>query len=401
MSGGRKPILCMSAFANPAPDLVEHEMAEQCAGGGVLFVNQAAFEKQPELERKMTDYFRFRHAHRALFADPGKESYAEIALAYSIPTMMYHDYQHSAAAAPLKALAGMARALEEGHLPYDVVIFNHPEIHADRVTLDQLKRYRLVVLPALECLADSQIQRLEEYLQAGGTLGLLGPCGIRNEDNLPRAEPPLERWRKAGRVVDLLPGREFLPPRVTESPQTRELTQQAIASVRQALGNETIMAGDLPRMLWLTAWRHGDDLVSVHFVNYDVDYKSGQAASTSPTPLTVTLPPGIAAEEAAWLVPGQTPQPIPVRSDGRKVTVTLPSVRVYGILAIGRKGWTPAPARSAKPPRCPPGRPWLPAATGGHWASRPRRCRPWRGWTRLRSAAWPRRRTMPARPRLC
>lgn len=338
MSGGRKPILCMSAFANPMPDLVEHEMAEQCAGGGVLFVNQATFEKQPELERKMTDYFRFRHARRALFADPGKEPYAEIALAYSIPTMMYHDYQHSAAAAPLKALAGIARALEEGHLPYDIVIFNHPEIHADRVTLDQLKRYRLVVLPALECLADSQIRLLDEYLRAGGTLGLLGTSGIRSADNLPRAEPPSDRWRKAGRVVELMPGREFLPPRATDSPQTRELTQQALSAVRQALGDQTIIAGDLPRMLWLTAWRHGDDLLSVHFVNYDVDYKSGQATPTSPAPLSVTLPPGIAAEEAAWLVPGQTPQSVAVQSDGRKVTVTIPSVRVYGILAIGRKG---------------------------------------------------------------
>jgi hypothetical protein len=338
MSGGRKPILCMSAFANPAPDLVEHEMAEQCAGGGVLFVNQAAFEKQPELERKMTDYFRFRHAHRALFADPGKEPYAEIALAYSIPTLMYHDYQHSAAAAPLKALAGIARALEEGHLPFDIVIFNHPEIHADRVTLDQLKRYRLVVLPALECLADSQIQLLKEYLQAGGTLGLLGPCGIRNEDNLARAEPPLDRWRKVGQVVDLLPGREFLPPRTTESPRTRELTQQVVVAVRQALGHEAILAGDLPRMLWLTTWRHHDDLLSVHFVNYDVDYNSGRATPTSPAALTVTLPPGIAAEEAAWLVPGQASQPMPVQSEGRRAAVTLPSIRVYGILTIGRKG---------------------------------------------------------------
>ena len=49
------------------------------------------------------------------------------------------------------------------------MIFNHREIHADRLTLDQLKRYRLVVLPALEGLTDAQIQRLEDYLQAGGT----------------------------------------------------------------------------------------------------------------------------------------------------------------------------------------------------------------------------------------
>ena len=177
-------------------------MAEQCAGGGVLFVNQATFEKQPALQRKMTDYFRFRHAHRALFADPGKDSYAEIAVVYSIPTMMYHDYQHSAAAAPLKAFSGIVRALEEGHLPFDVVIFNHPEVHADRVRFDQLKRYRLVVLPApgVPCrLANPTAGTISSGRGNAGTARLIRDGQRGQSTASATAFGPLAQGRQGGR----------------------------------------------------------------------------------------------------------------------------------------------------------------------------------------------------------
>ena len=340
MTRGRKPIMCMTRFHTDkeSADLVEHEMAEECAGGGVLFVNQATFEKQPELQDLMTQYFRFRHDHRALFADAGKRRHAQIALAYSVPTMMYHNYGPAVAAAPVSALSGMARALEEGHLPFDVVIFNHPEIHADRVTVEELKQYRLVILPTLECLASSQIQMLTEYVQAGGTLGIIGDCGVCDEDNIPRGVPATIVWRNAGSVVEILPGGNFLANRVTESEQTRELTRTAIENTRRALDGNTILSEDLPRMLWVKTWQHWDEFISLHLVNYDVDFESGAATPTEPVSLTVTMPADVPAQEAVWLTPDGKRQPMDMTVQGLKVTLTLPSVRVYGVLVIGRRG---------------------------------------------------------------
>ena len=94
-------------------------------------------------------------------------------------------------------------------MPFDVVIFKHPEIHADNLTLEDLKRYRLIILPALECLSDSQIALFTEYLKEGGTIGVIGKCGVRDENNIPRKNPPLKRWRAAGKVVDILPEGEL------------------------------------------------------------------------------------------------------------------------------------------------------------------------------------------------
>ena len=338
MTQGKKPFLSMTGFPKHSADLVEHEMAEACAGGGVLFVNQLHFEKEPELQQKMTDYFRFRHEHWVLFADQSKSSYAQIAVAYSVPSMMYYDYAY-ANSPPVTALSGVARALEEGHLPYDVVLFNHPELHADHVTLQDLQSYRLVILPSLECLSDGQVDLLTRYLQGGGTIGLIGDCAVRNEDNLPRQQPPVSEWRRTGRVVDILPpGTGFFDVRAKQSDKTRELTRTAIESVGRALDGQTILSGNLPPTLWVKTWRHGNDFLSLHFVNYDINFESGRATATQPTQVTLAMPPGIPAEDAAWLTPDGKSQAVEVRTVGSHVSFTIPELHVYGVLVVGRRG---------------------------------------------------------------
>ena len=338
MTEGRKPFMSMTGFRKLTPDIVEHEMAECCAGGGVLFVNQVGFEKAPELRQMLTDYFRFRHEHRALYADVGKRRHAQVALAYSIPTMMHHDYMSAVAAAPVSAMSGMARALEEGHIPYDAVILRHPEIQADRVTLDQLRKYRLIILPALECLSDSQAELLTQYVRSGGTLGLIGENAVRDENNLPRKGSSLTAWQDVGRVVDILPGRNFLPNRTTESETTRKLTAVALDAVRQTLDGKTLLSGKLPRLLWVKPWVHFDEVLSVHFVNYDVDFESGTATSTDPFTLQITLPDGLTPKRAAWVSPTTAPVDLDLRVADGRASVKIPSVHVYGVLLLGPEG---------------------------------------------------------------
>lgn len=338
MTRGRKPFLSMTGFPKHAPDLVEHEMAEQCAGGGALFVDQNAFLKEPALQEKVTSYFRFRHTHRGVFSLAGRRPYSKVALVYSIPTLMYRSYQYTADAPPVNDLFGIARAMEEGHVPFDIVILNHPEIHADRVTLEELKRYDLVVLPAVECLSDAQVALVQQYHEAGGVLGLLGTSGVRDENNVPRAAPPALLQGSAAWVIDLLPGKHFRPLRAGDGPATRALTDVAVENMRQGLGEKAVIGKDLPRMLWLKTWTHGDEFLSVHLVNYDVSFDSGTAKPTGPLNLVVTLPQGVPAEEALWLTADGKSETVAMTLSGTQATIAIPPVRVYGVLLIGRKG---------------------------------------------------------------
>ena len=338
MTGGRKPFMSMTKFHKLTRDMVEHEMGEACAGGGVLFVQQAHFAEAPQLEALLTDFFRFRHEHRALFASAECVRHARIALLYSIPTMMYANYMYAADFPALNALSGMARALEEGHLPFDVVILNHPELHADSVDAAALSRYRLLILPALQCLSAQQVEMVTAYLRGGGTAGLLGENGTRDEDNRSRQDPAVVRWREAGRAVDLMPGRAFLPNRRKEDAETREVTEAAIAGVRAALPDGCLVRGDLPRLLWVKTWRHQDACVSLHCLNYDIDFETGAARPTAPVGLSLVLPDGLPAEEAVWLRPGHPPMPLAFSPGEGVVRVELPGVRVYGVLVVGRRG---------------------------------------------------------------
>ncbi|MDP6360333.1 MAG: hypothetical protein QF473_34785, partial [Planctomycetota bacterium] len=340
MLRGRKPLMCMTKFHKLEPDLVEHEMAEPCAGGGVLFVAQHRFAKQPEMMSLVDRYFSFRHEHRAIFANHGKRRYCQVGLLYSVPTMMYRNYMAAVASPPISAMSGMARALEEGHIPFDVVIFNHPEIHSDFISLEGLKRYRLIILPEIECLSDEQIQKVGDYLDGGGTVGVIGKVGIRDENNRPRPdwqESVLGAWQARGKVVDLTPTPTFGRNRDEESDQTRATTRSAIALAKKALEGEMIMEGALSKMLWVKPWLHDFGAVSLHFVNYDIDFKTGRAAPTPATEISVRIPGDLPVEGAAFMSPGISSAPLMIGQEEGRVSFTLPSVRVYGVVVLGKR----------------------------------------------------------------
>ncbi len=341
MTRGTKPFMSMLRFHKLTPDIVEHEIAECCAGGGVLFPYQDSLSKEPALQQIMTDYYRFRHQNRGLYQPQNSQPLSDVGLIYSIPSLMYHDYMYSVSK-PLCAFEGVARACQEGHVQYDVVIMNHPEIHADHWGLEELKRYRVLIVPAVECMTDAQIALLTDYLKQGGTLAVTGDCGTRDEDNLPRETSPLEAWKKAGRVVEIRPGKTFLPPRASEGDASRAQTAETLQGLHEAI-QSPILQGELPSLLWVKTWTHGageggsSRTLSAHFVNYNVDFETGTATDTQPLPLTVTVPQGVDAQEATWLLPGKDPLPLEVQVADGRATVTIPSVHIYGILTIGSR----------------------------------------------------------------
>jgi len=339
MTRGAKPLMIMTKFRKREPAIVELEMAEECAGGGILFVNQYTFEKEPECQSLLADYWQFRHEHRALFSPVGRERHAQVAMVYSVPTMMYRTFQAAPNTPPLNSLSGMARAFEEAHLPYDVIIFNHPEIHRDRLTLSDLKKYRLIVVPAVECMSDAQAALIGEYLKGGGRVATIGEVGVRDEDNKRRAQSVVQDWRAKGRVRDLLQG-GALP--FHRSDGNREKSLQAIsqagAAAKGILPTDPILKGPIPRMLWVKTWTHRGGFMGAHFVNYDVDYEAAKAKPTEPFPLSLRLPEGVRAEEAVFLEPTGRRVPLKFRTRGNRVELTVPSVSVYGVLVIGRRG---------------------------------------------------------------
>jgi len=340
MALGRKPVFFMSKVWTKKPAVIELEMAEHCAGGGLLPTPFAAYRDKPDCEELLRRYRHFRHDHRAVFSRIGRRPHSQVGVIYSVPTMMYTGKIPDNTC--LNQISGVARALQEGHLQYDAVIFNHPDIYPDYLSAEDLKRYRLIVVPGARCLSDAQVERLERFLGDGGVIAKVGEIGTHDENYRRRPKSVLERLRAKGKVVDLLGGRLFHFHHESKGTEAYNeipgLMDLAVETVRESLGGDTIITGDMPKLLWAKVWSHWGDYASVHLVNYDMDYEAAKARPTKPFRLTFRMPEGIDAEEALFLDPDGGERNLDLRREGNRVVLDVPSVRIYGVVLVGKRG---------------------------------------------------------------
>lgn len=336
-----KTVMFLAHGNKLTPDLLSHELAEISAGGGIPLLNpDALIRDAPAALPAYADLTRLRDRHRAVFTARGRVRLADVALLYSVATLMFDPCLPEASTPDtpvMNDLSGAARALEDGHVPYDVVMLPHPELVPASVREPDLARYRVVIAPSLERLAGADLERLTRYLRGGGSIAVLGGFAARDERNLPRAEDALAKLRAAGRVRVLLAGESFPAWRASDIVHAKALGARFLTELAPLLP-QPIVSGDLPATTWVKTWRHAGGFVSTHFVSYTLDYASGSARPTAPATVRLRVPDGVRAESALWLAPGEPERELPLRVTGRSAEVTLPALHVYGVLVVGPAG---------------------------------------------------------------
>jgi hypothetical protein len=336
LARGRKPSYFLTRLPPAPPDLYALDLAEVSAGGAVpLLFPDGLQSRAPELAGIAESFLRLRDANRALYAPRGRARLADTALLYSVATFVFDPClpgASSSASAPLSNLSGAARALEEAHVAYEVVVLGHPQLAGAR-RADPLAGKKLAVAPSLENLSDADLDLLERFLARGGALAVLGKLGARDERNRPRSGDAFARLSRAGRVRVLLDGAQFPAARVRETSAVRAQAKR-FGDELAKLAPPPLLSGELPRSLWSKAWTHGGGRASFHFVNYDVDAASGRARPTPALPVELRVPAGV-EPRARWLVPGEPERALLVERRGDRLALELPPVRVHGVLAFG------------------------------------------------------------------
>jgi|KBSMisStaDraftv2_1062788.scaffolds.fasta_scaffold06770_3 hypothetical protein len=111
------------------------------------------------------------------------QSGAQVALVYSRHTQDNYagDEPH---ALYLDAVRGYYCALLEAHIPFDVI--------SDKFIDDErLRRYRVLVLPNMACIADASAQAIERFTMAGGSIVSTFDTASRTVDGAVRSQPAL------------------------------------------------------------------------------------------------------------------------------------------------------------------------------------------------------------------
>jgi uncharacterized repeat protein (TIGR02543 family) len=203
---GRKPVWVFGdgLFYKESEDFLKFLIAEGYASGVVfevpytlkVFLPTGGYHEylsEPKNQAKLVaarNYTGFIQDHRDLFTHVSPS--ARVALIYSIPTVMWDYaplfYDGDRWVGRLVGLQGYALALEQDHVPYDVLTFGHPDFMNDESTLAKLGLYDTVILPSIECVSSAQLTALRDYVASGGRLILIGPAPRFDENRTPLRE---------------------------------------------------------------------------------------------------------------------------------------------------------------------------------------------------------------------
>jgi uncharacterized protein (TIGR03437 family) len=294
-------------------------LAEAYANGGVrtipeVYGTQAQnFTVPDETLNSAIDYTAWLNRHRDWMT--GKRSRAAVALVYSIPTMLWREFPTTGHAdwEQSSRLGGFARALEDSHVPFDSVFFGHPDFWDDSRLAAALKQYKVVILPGVDCLSDSQIQVLKDYLAGGGSIVATGSLGDRNENYAVRRQPASASFTGNSRFVLLSgsPDANYFNALKTGGTDPADL---AILSkpVQQFLGSEAQITTNAPATVAFNIFGSpdGQDLF-VHLLNYDLDLKTDTVRSASNLQVSVKLPAGFDPQnKSLWIASPELGQPV-------------------------------------------------------------------------------------------
>ena len=280
------------------------EMAESMAFnkdclGAVCWFEYDKIVKKPASKEPMSDelkpFIRFFHKRRDLLRDA--EVVADVAVLRSFPSQVFGGTKSAGLTYKVE------NALIENHGCFQT-IYDHQ--------LDDLGRYRSLVLAGCVALSDRQIEQIRAYVKSGGRVCVIGPLATHDEWMRPRNKPGLANL-PASSVV-----------------QTGE-DGDVLTAIRRACQDElSLSVESQPGLCTELTEQPGRRLV--HFVNYRSD---GPATNVT---ARVRLLAGRRVKSVTLASPGRRRDLEPAfKQQAGVVSFVVPRVDVYEIAVIATK----------------------------------------------------------------
>jgi hypothetical protein len=147
----------------------------------VTMVDKTGFDGwlDPLAYERISKAFEEAHAKRAHF---GHEPVAEVGIYFSSRTRDWLGREQPADY--FQSFQGAHKALVYEHIPWGIVL-------DENMTLERLRRFRVVLLPHAAILSDREVRTLGDYVGQGGNLILTGWSGLFDRQGKPRGESAL------------------------------------------------------------------------------------------------------------------------------------------------------------------------------------------------------------------
>ena len=157
---------------NPYPEEQVLATAELMACGG-----------WPQTTLHNLTYIRFMQQHPTLLP---REQDGAIALIYSLPSAQNFRRVGNREPWGYRPFESIFYLLSDmNNVTFDVVIFGDDEFYPYTPTVEELSKYRALILSNATCLSDDQVNVLLNYVEGGGVLIGIGVIGIYDERGFP------------------------------------------------------------------------------------------------------------------------------------------------------------------------------------------------------------------------
>ena len=237
-------------------------------------------------------FVRFFHGRRDLFRDAGVV--ADAAVLRSFASQVFADPKHA------QLTTRVEQALIEKRIPFQIIYDQH---------LDDLKRYRALVLAGCLALSDQQITRIRQYVESGGRLCVIGPVATHNEWMRPREKAGLGDIRTEN-VIQI--GEKDDP----------------VEAIRRACDNNLSLSVDAPLGVCSEVTEQTNRRL-VHLVNYRAEAPAENIA------VALRLPAGKTVESVRLASPKRNANVnVTFKEQSGVITFTVPVVDVYEIAQI-------------------------------------------------------------------
>ena len=288
---------------------------------------------------------RFVQQNRALFAR--RDRVTNVGLVYSLPTHAWRQFPAFGLSSSQyqKWFVACARLLEEAHVPYEVNCWWHPLLGDDRVSLERLARYQVLVLPGVDCFTDAQREAVRAFQARGGRVISVACPTLYDADAVPR--PAGQTLVTRGeRTIEIAPdlltryaqtGEQSPTENTTDAQTTSNDLQDTLARV---MTEDRMLETDAPADVWANLWL--DDtrqVLALHLVNGNIDVEADQFRPVEGSRWRVRLPAGLSVNRVVAITPDDASEPsqakpLSVEVSNGWATVVVPRIECYTVVVF-------------------------------------------------------------------
>ena len=200
-------------------------------------------------------------------------SYSNVALVVSLPTAIW---QYFPALGIRKSdeyydeIRGWARALEQMHVPYDVLFLGMDGILKTDF-YQRIEKYKLLIAPGLSRISSHDLSRIEEFLQNGGRL--ITTSDFARYDEMNNKQTELNDWLSRENVIVVSKVGKAYWDSLSKKEPNKELFRYIADQINSALGKDKLLNTNASESIMITPIKKLDsnELV-LSLVNYNYHY---------------------------------------------------------------------------------------------------------------------------------